>query len=191
MQLTFEHFEQRFSVLGSNFGFKTKPEIIPFIFEQLEDLGEEEFDRGFGRLMSMTRLEWDEKYSYGTTPTVADWKSLFGGKRKITIKDSARMEVEKILHEARYGFSDWVPENKITKKVLSSFNNGLKTIHFDLFDSYNENKKNMSFYKKDLIEKWLAYNDSKDSDNGILIEMHSSVMARLKPHGIININTLD
>lgn len=174
MGISFEYFEKRFEVLEANFGFKTKAELIPFIYEQLKKLRPEEFDQGFNGLMSKSRQEWSEIYDYGKTPTVADWKNLFGGKRKLTVEDLARMEVEKILHESRHSFSSWKPENETTKRVLASFNNGLSTIHFELYDSYNENKKNLSFFRKDLIEKWLAFNDIKDEERGAL-EIHHTV----------------
>ena len=175
MKVTFEYFEKRFEVLEANFGFKTKVEIIPFIFEQLKDLDQDEFDQGFNRLMSKTRQEWSEIYDYGKTPTVADWRGLFLGKRNLTIDALARMEIEKILLEAQSAYADWEPSHDITKKVIGSFKNGLATIHFDLFDHDNYNKCNIAFYRRDLMEKWMAYYDRRDEESGNLLENHSAV----------------
>jgi hypothetical protein len=93
---------------------------------------------------------------------MVDWLIYFTGNKPLKIEDIARQEVEKILEESKYGFSTWKAENPITAKVVNSYNKGLETIYFDLFDSFNSNRKDLSFYKKDMLQRWLNFEKSKD-----------------------------
>ena len=160
MTITYKAFLETFEALEANFNFKTNAKLIPLIYEQLKHLSDNDFTQGFNSLMAKTRQEWSEQYDYGKTPTVADWPNLWLKKTPLKLKDQAAVEVEKILHEARYSFSSWKPNHEVTKKLLDSVS--LKTIHFDLFDTWNENHKNKDFYRKNLIERWIAFSSLVD-----------------------------
>ena len=174
MTITYKAFLKTFEALEANFGFKTNAILFPLIYEQLKDLSDDEFTKGFNAMMSKTRQEWGEVYNYGKTPTVADWPHLWGFKRKLTTEDTARLEVEKILDNSRHYSSKWEPEHPATKRVLKS--QSLDKIHFDLHDPWNDKPEKKSFYTKDLIEKWLACNDVEAEEN---LEIASSVKKML------------
>jgi|DEB0MinimDraft_10_1074344.scaffolds.fasta_scaffold115859_2 hypothetical protein len=132
------------------------------LYSKVTSLSDEQIIAGFKQIMCITAQDWNEKYGFRGKPAMIDWLSYFIGNKPIKIEDIARQEIEKILEEAKYGFSNWKSENPITAKVVNSYNKGLETIYFDLFDSFNSNRKDLSFYKKDMLQRWLNFEKSKD-----------------------------
>lgn len=170
--ITQENLKKQYNLIKLSFGIKFASKIeeeayLKILFKVLSkhSLTDKNITEGAENLiLNKTKEDFAKMFGFGSVPAPADFVKFFGGniKKELEIEEIARQEVEKILYEARYSFSSYVFENETTKKVIFSFKNGLKTIHFDLFDTWNDNKKQMSFYKKDLIEKWLAYHKMED-----------------------------
>jgi hypothetical protein len=160
--MNFKTFSDRFELIELNFNFKYNAKLLPLVYEQIKSMSDEEFNQGINRILLMTSEKWSEKYNYGKIPAIADWTELLSGKKKLTLNEIASAECEKIMYEARYGFSSHVFENETTRKVLSCFPRGIKTIHYDCFDSYNSSPKDKGWYKKDLVNKWLDLHNVKE-----------------------------
>lgn len=164
--ITQENLKKQYNLIKVSFGLKfaSKNEeeaYLTILFKVLtrHNLTDENITEGTEKLiLNMTKKDFTDMFGFGAIPAPADFVKFFGGsaEKEKTIEEIAELEVEKILHEARYAFTNWWPEYKTTIEVINSFPKGLKTIHFELFDVYNENKKNKSFYKKDLVQKWLS-----------------------------------
>lgn len=172
--ITQENFKTNFSLIKTAFSIKfesnhAEESYLKLLFQVLKNsnLNDEDIAKNTTKLVcEYSKKKFNETFGFGGVPAPADFLEFFGReiKRELTPEDTAKIEVEKILYEARNYYSDWKPKNEVTKKVISCFNNGLSTIHYDLFDNWNDNKKNISFYKKDLIEKWLAFFNEKEAE---------------------------
>lgn len=168
--MNFKTFADHFEVIELNFNFKYSAKLLPLVYEQIKGMSDEGFKQGVNKILSMNREQWSEKYNYGKTPVIADWIELLSGKKQLTQEQIASAECEKIMYEARYSFSSHVFENKTTQKVVNSFSRGIKTIHFEVFDTYNTSPKDRNWYKKDLVSKWLDYNNMIDLDTPMTID---------------------
>lgn len=139
---------------------------LDMVFESVKNIDSAAINQGFQAIFSISQKQWNEEYGFGGKPSISDFIGFFDLKNKPkSIEEIAKLEVEKILYESRYAFSAWKPENPTTIAVINSFPRGLKTIHFELFDTCNSNKKNQSFFKKELIEKWLNFHDMRKVSN--------------------------
>lgn len=154
-----------FEKLGRNFGFKCDILFIKDLHEFVADISAEQLTQAVNGMLRMTRAEWDLMFSYGKLPTVADWVIFLNGHKPLSIEEVAGAEVEKILTAALTYYVPHKFDNPVTQRVVGSFANGLKTIYFDLHDTFNEKKQDKGFYKKDMVKKWLDfYNQPKLSD---------------------------
>lgn len=134
-------------------------EWLELLFLEVKSIEDDKIEEGIKKVMKMGSEEWSKKFGYGGKPSIVEWLSFFKNEEPaLSVDNIAAVEVEKILYEAKYCYGRWTPEHPTTAMVINSFRNGLKTIHFDLFDSFNDKKQNISFYKKDLLEKWLSFN---------------------------------
>lgn len=168
--ITQENFKASFSLIKTAFSIKFESQenelaYLKLLFQVLKNanLTDEDITKNANKLVcEYSKKKFNETFGFGGVPAPADFLEFFGKDKvvELTTEDIARQEVEKILHEARYGYSEWKPEHPTTAKVVNSYNKGLATIHFDLFDSWNESKKNLSFYKRDMIEKWITFEKS-------------------------------
>lgn len=163
--MNFKTFQQAFELIELNFNFQYNAKLLPLVYEQVRNLSDEDFKNGVNRILSMTRTEWAEKYDYGKTPTIADWKNLLSGNKNLTEDQQASVECEKIMQQARYPFSSSKFDNPITQRVVDSFTYGLKTINYECHDSYNPNKLALGLMKRNLVEKWKAFADMKTIDS--------------------------
>lgn len=173
--ITQENLKKQYNLIKVSFGLKfaSKNEeeaYLTILFKVLSkhSLTDKNITEGAEKLiLNMTKKDFAEMFGFGAIPAPADFVKFFGGsaKKELTTEEIAKLEVEKILYEARYAFSSWKPENPTTIAVIASFPRGLKTIHFELFDSWNPSKKNQSFFKKELLEKWLNFHEMRKVSN--------------------------
>ena len=170
--ITQENFKASFSLIKTAFSIKFESQenelaYLKLLFQVLKNanLTDEDITKNTNKLVcEYSKKKFNETFGFGGVPAPADFLEFFGKDKvvELTTEDTARQEVEKILKEAKYGFSNWKSENPITAKVINSYNKGLATIYFDLFDSFNSNRKDLSFYKKDMLQRWLNFEKSKD-----------------------------
>lgn len=168
--MNYKTFSDRFELIELNFNFKYNAKLLHLVYEQIKNMSDEEFNQGINRILSMTRIQWSEKYDYGKTPAIADWSNLLSGKKKLTQDQIASAECEKVMQSAKHAWSSGKFDNRITQKVVDSFTRGIKTIHFELFDTYNPNPKDRNWYKKDLVSKWQDLDNMADLDTPALLD---------------------
>lgn len=159
--MNYKTFEDHFELIELNFNFKYPAKLLALIYAQIKDMSDQEFKKGINRLLSMTIKEWSELYGFGKVPTIADWKNLLSGKKELSKEELANIECQKIMDSARYGFGNPKFDNPVTQKVFNSFPNGVKTIHWEIFDPSNDYKKGINAFKKDLVTRWLSYADQE------------------------------
>lgn len=170
--ITQENFKANFSLIKTAFSIKFESQenelaYLKLLFQVLKNanLTDEDITKNTNKLVcEYSKKKFNETFGFDGVPAPADFLEFFGKDKvvELTTEDIARQEIEKILEEAKYGFSTWKAENPITAKVINSYNKGLATIYFDLFDSFNSNRKDLSFYKKDMLQRWLNFEKSKD-----------------------------
>ena len=120
---------------------------------------------GANKLMNISSEDWNGLYGYRGKPSTCDLKTFLSGGKPTSIERRAESEVQKIIDQSKYwhDFSKTNFEDPVTQKVADNYGqNGLSSLHNDLFDTFNINRKNISFVKNDLIDTWLAYYDSSD-----------------------------
>jgi len=184
--ITQENLKKQYNLIKVSFGIKfaSKEEegaYLKILFKVLvsHNLTDKNITQGTENLiMNKTKEDFAEIFGFGGIPAPADFVKFFGGKikKELTIEEIAATECEKIMYEARYGFSEHVFENETTKKVLSCFAKGIKTIHYDCFDIYNPSPKDKNWYKKDLIKKWIDMYNAKDVDIIMIDEREKALL---------------
>ena len=166
-----KEFLARMFIIFEDRGLKEPKEFwINELWKHIEKIDHNAVIKGFSKIMSIGSAEWNKTYGFGGKPSITDWMGFFSSKKRLTIEQIASAECEKILYEARYAFSSHIFKNEITQKVVDSFANGIKTIHFEVFDTYNTNPKDKGWYKKNLVSKWLDYNNMIDLDTPMMID---------------------
>lgn len=160
-----EEFGQKMRIIFEDRGLgEPSSEWLKILFDSVSKLDDSLIRSGFQKILKISSDDWNKNYGYRGKPTIFEFIEILSGKTAISKDIIAQVEVNMILHEAQYPFSNFEFKNKTTIALIRSFRNGLKTIHFDLYDVDNPNKKDSSFYKKDLVKQWL-YLDEIDNLN--------------------------
>lgn len=155
--LDYKIFQKQFELIELNFNFEYPSKLIVLVYEQLKHLDKEQFSKGVSKIMQITAEEWNKKYGFGGRPAISDWVAFFVGKKQSPEKQ-ALIEVARILDYAKYYLgNDVIFENKFTNATVKKYG-GICQIAWDI-SSENDNKRQLEWVKKDLVDLWLACYD--------------------------------
>ena len=176
-----QEFAERMMLIFEDRNLKEPSNIwLEALYSKVKDIEDDLMNQGFNEILFIPQKQWSKDYGFCGKPAISDFIGLFDNSKKIkTIDEIAKIEVEKIMYEARYAFTDWNPDNKTTIAVINSFRNGLRTIHFEVFDIHNSGLKNLSFFKKDLLEKWLNFAEIKNQPTSENISLDTNPLTFL------------
>ena len=166
-----KEFLARMFVVFEDRGLKEPKEFwINELWRNINEIPSDSINKGFNRIMNISSAEWNKTYGFGGKPAISDWIVFFSGKKKLTQDQIASAECEKIMQSAKNGWSSGKFDNKTTQKVVNSFARGIKTIHFEVFDTYNPDPKDRNWYKKDLVSKWQDLDNMADLKTPALLD---------------------
>lgn len=152
--LNYKLFQEKFELIELNFAFKYPSKLLVLVYEKLKDLSEEEFIKGFDRVMQITSEEWNKKYGFSGRPSLSSWLEFFKGKKQ-SPEDQAMIEVARILDYANYYTGrDVIFDNEFTNATVKRYG-GISKIAWDIADD-NNNKRPLEWVRKELVEMWLS-----------------------------------
>jgi hypothetical protein len=154
-----EKFLSEIYLIFEDRGIKEKPSKawLKKLYEGIEYMSELEFARGLKRIHDISQEEWHNKYGFGGKPAISDWVAFFGSKKQSPEKQ-AIIEVVRILDYAKYYLgNDVIFDNEFTNGAVKKYG-GISKIAWDI-DKENDNKRQLEWIKKDLIELWVACYD--------------------------------
>ena len=163
-------FKKGFIILRENFNFEISAAYLSLIFETLKNrISDEEFNTATNRYLTEVTMEiWNKKYGFNGKPAIADWLEFFTGNKKLTLDEQAKIQVERIIDEAKYP-ENVIFDNEFTNATVATYG-GLKKMNYDSFDNYNPSPKKREWLKKELVEIWLTCNmDNKRRSKPFII----------------------
>lgn len=163
------NFVKNMALLSRNFGFVVTKEYSSIIYNLIKDkTNDDEFSKMIQNLViNTTKEEWNKKYGFGGTMSVADFTRL------LKCESNAEDEIELLITKADF-FGDKIPtfNNKITQLVA---NDRIKQVRFDLYDNYNPKKRSRDIIKKELISLWNITKSNYNQDKKNLVAIESKV----------------
>ena len=154
-----------FTILD-NFNCKTPTNMwLDQLYHQTSRFSDNELNKGFAKIFSMSLEDWNKKYGFGGKPAIADWLVFFGAEKPQDITSIAKMQVAKILIEADHFFGgNYQFENPVTNATVKRYG-GLRKLNWELFDSSNDKPKQKEWVVKEFVEIWLQCHDGKIFDD--------------------------
>jgi len=137
---------------------------IEALFLKIKDSPDDQLNKGFNKVMSISAEEWNKKYGFGGKPAIADWIEFFADKTTFTPEKEASIEVSRIINHAQYYYgNDTVFDNKTTNACIKTYG-GLGKINYELFDNYNPKRADRTWVAKELRDIWLDCHSSGQGD---------------------------
>lgn len=137
---------------------------IEALFLKIKDSHDEQINKGFNKVMSISAEEWNKKYGFGGKPAITDWIEFFADKTTFTPEKESSIEVNRIINHAQYYYgNDTVFDNKTTNACVKAYG-GLGKINYDLFDNYNPKHSDRTWVARELRNIWLDCHSSEQGD---------------------------
>lgn len=151
-----KEFDQWIKFLSSNFNFKIESgQYVEFLYQRLSRFSPEQFAKATNKILQISQQEWVNKYGFGGKPNIADLEAFFIDKLRISLRNQAIIEINKLIDYARNCFdTEVIAENPYLNQTLHDYG-GIRKLCWEL-DSSNDEKREEAWIKRDLIEIYMG-----------------------------------
>jgi hypothetical protein len=151
-----KEFNQWVTFLANNFNFKIESgQYIEFLYQKLSQFSSEQFVKATNKILQISQQEWVNKYGFGGKPNIADLEAFFIDKPRISLRDQAIIEVNKLVDYAKHCFdTEVITDNPYLNQTIHDYG-GIRKLCWEL-DSYNNEKREEAWIKRDLIEIYMG-----------------------------------